>query len=78
MERLGSVAGTQNIDRILRLPGTTNLPNNKEAQGGPRRVPDQTDCSSTTRRAALDDFPAAVEAEADIDTKSHSRTPSNR
>jgi hypothetical protein len=27
MLRLGSKAGTQNIDRILRLPGTTNLPN---------------------------------------------------
>jgi hypothetical protein len=26
MERLGAKAGTQNVDRILRLPGTTNLP----------------------------------------------------
>ncbi len=34
MEALGSVAGTQNIDRILRLPGTTNLPNNKKIKEG--------------------------------------------
>ena len=34
MKRLGSVAGTQNIDRILRLPGTTNLPNKKKIKAG--------------------------------------------
>lgn len=34
MGRLGSVAGTQNIDRILRLPGTTNLPNKKKIKAG--------------------------------------------
>lgn len=34
MERLGSVAGTQNIDRILRLPGTINLPNEKKRNAG--------------------------------------------
>jgi hypothetical protein len=34
MQRLGSVAGTQNIDRILRLPGTTNLPNKKKLEAG--------------------------------------------
>jgi putative DNA primase/helicase len=37
MLRLGSKAGTQNIDRILRLPGTTNLPNEKKEKDG--RVP---------------------------------------
>lgn len=34
METLNSVAGTQNIDRILRLPGPTNLPNAKKLRDG--------------------------------------------
>jgi hypothetical protein len=34
MLRLGAKAGTQNIDRILRLPGTTNLPNKAKAEKG--------------------------------------------
>jgi Virulence-associated protein E len=34
MQALGSVAGTQNIDRILRLPGTTNLPNKTKIKKG--------------------------------------------
>ena len=34
MSTLGSDAGTQNIDRILRLPGTTNLPNKKKLKDG--------------------------------------------
>jgi hypothetical protein len=34
MKRLGSAAGTQNIDRILRLPGTTNLPNQSKIDKG--------------------------------------------
>jgi hypothetical protein len=34
---LGSEAGTQNADRILRLPGTTNIPNAKKISKG--RVP---------------------------------------
>ena len=42
MVRLGSVAGTQNIDRILRLPGTTNLPNRKKRERG------RTECQAST------------------------------
>jgi Family of unknown function (DUF5906) len=34
MLELGSIAGTQNVDRILRLPGTTNLPNRKKINAG--------------------------------------------
>ena len=34
MVRLGAKPGTQNIDRILRLPGTINLPNKKKQKEG--------------------------------------------
>jgi predicted P-loop ATPase len=34
MRRLGAKPGTQNIDRILRLPGTINLPNKKKRKDG--------------------------------------------
>jgi AAA domain len=39
MERLGSKAGTQNIDRILRLPGTTNIPTKAKIEAGREKCP---------------------------------------
>ena len=57
MKRLGSVAGTQNIDRILRLPGTTNLPNKKKIKAG--RVACQARLISfNDSKYSLDAFPA--------------------
>jgi hypothetical protein len=56
MVRLGAEAGTQNIDRILRLPGTTNLPNEKKRKDG--RVPCQTTMLAFNGASyALDAFP---------------------
>ena len=58
MKRLGSVAGTQNIDRILRLPGTTNLPNKKKIKVG--RVACRARLISfNDLKYSLDAFPAA-------------------
>ena len=37
MLQLGAKAGTQNIDRVLRLPGTVNYPNKVKCKAG--RVP---------------------------------------
>lgn len=49
MEKFGSVAGTQNIDRILRLPWTTNLPNEVKRKKG-----------RTARESSLIGFDASV------------------
>jgi hypothetical protein len=62
MLRLGSKAGTQNIDRILRLPGTTNLPNKRKVKDG--RVPCPTRLISFNGAAyPLDAFPLPDPAE---------------
>jgi hypothetical protein len=60
MERLGGKAGTQNIDRILRLPGTTNLPNKVKREKG--RVECQTSLIhfSGGVTCKLEDFPPPV------------------
>jgi putative DNA primase/helicase len=39
MLRLGAKPGTQNVDRILRLPGTINLPNEKKRKQGRTQCP---------------------------------------
>jgi hypothetical protein len=53
---LGGPPGTQNVDRILRLPGTTNLPNEKKRKSG--RVPCATALLSYSDIAhPLDVFP---------------------
>jgi hypothetical protein len=57
MKRLGSPAGTQNIDRILRVPGTTNLPNKKKVRAG--RIPCPTSLIYFNgATCTLEDFPA--------------------
>src|SRR6516165_12029752 len=39
MRRLGAKPGTQNIDRVLRLPDTINLPNEKKRKEGRTECP---------------------------------------
>jgi Family of unknown function (DUF5906) len=57
MLRLGSKAGTQNIDRILRLPGTSNLPNKKKLNTGRVACPTRL-IRSNGATYSLDAFPA--------------------
>jgi hypothetical protein len=57
---LGGTPGTQNVDRILRLPGPTNLPNKKKIEAG--RVPCPTQLIRFNGVAhPLEAFPPAAE-----------------
>ena len=59
MERLGAKAGTQNIDRILRLPGSMNLPNAvKKRQGRMRRQAKLITCNAA--KYSLETFAVAA------------------
>jgi Virulence-associated protein E len=60
MERLGGDAGTQNIDRILRLPGTTNLPNKTKLKKG-RVVCPTSLVRFNGATCKLEDFPPATD-----------------
>jgi hypothetical protein len=73
MLKLGSVAGTQNIDRILRIPGTTNLPTNKKRRAG--RVKCETALIKFNGATySLKDFPNPPTEEAKPSTASKSGT----
>src|SRR5712671_6974409 len=54
--RLGSVTGTQNVDRIFRLPGTTNLPNKKKLADGRTACPTALIFFNGVT-CSIDDFP---------------------
>jgi predicted P-loop ATPase len=71
METLNSAAGTQNIDRIFRLPGTINLPNAKKIKDG------RTQCEAKLLKfddstCLLDNFPPAT-----VETSVSKAKPSN-
>jgi predicted P-loop ATPase len=58
MKKLGSAAGTQNIDRILRLPGTVNLPNKKKLAAGRTACPTEL-LHFNGATCKLEDLPAS-------------------
>jgi predicted P-loop ATPase len=73
METLNSAAGTQNIDRILRLPGTINLPNAKKVKDG------RTTCEARLLKfdgstCSLEDFPPAKIETSDNEAKAKTKT----
>ena len=66
MRALGGCASTQNIDRILRLPGTTNLPNKTKLAAGRIPCPAKLlSCYPTT--TSFDAFLAPAETDEDED-----------
>jgi hypothetical protein len=68
MVRLGAKPGTQNIDRILRLPGTTNLPNEAKRKLG--RIPCETKLLWFQDGACpLDAFPKPASSDGSKQTK---------
>ena len=62
MLRLGAKAGTQNIDRILRLPGTINIPNKTKLKAGRVACPTKL-IAFNGARYSLDSFPPPQRAE---------------
>jgi predicted P-loop ATPase len=60
MEKLGSVAGTQNIDRILRLPGTINLPNKTKIKKGRKTCQSSLLAYNEVAVCKLEDFPTVL------------------
>jgi hypothetical protein len=59
--KLGGTLGTQNIDRILRLPGTTNVPNKKKRDAGREQCPTKLIRFKNTT-CKLEDFPVSKSA----------------
>jgi hypothetical protein len=64
MIRLGAEPGTQNIDRILRLPGTINLPNEKKRKEGRVECPTEL-LAFNGAYYSLDQFPLPEQTKAD-------------
>jgi Protein of unknown function (DUF3631) len=57
MQLLGAKAGTQNIDRLLRLPGTINVPNKKKLKAGRVRCEAKMLISFNGAKYSLDQLP---------------------
>jgi hypothetical protein len=81
IEKMGGKAGTQNIDRILRIPSTTNLPNAKKIRDG--RVVCETELLIFNNDATckLEDFPAETnsgDSKKSNDKKSKNKSKSSK